>query len=545
MRSIILLFLLVLSGCAHFDSIKQPNLDQNGINNSKNAQHSPETQLSQTIKPHASHQAINIDNVSIDTLTTDHRNIWNRIRNGFTLEALDSPLAETQTNWYAARSDYFQRMTERSRLYLFHIVEELSKRNMPMEIALLPFVESAFNPAALSVAKASGVWQFMPMTGLDFNLKQNMFRDERRDIIASTDAALDYLTRLHGMFGDWFLALAAYNWGEGNIQRSINRNLASGLPADYTNLKLPQETRNYIPKLQAIKNIILNPKQYNVVLPHVPNHPYFITVTTARDIDVDIAAKLASLDLDEFIALNPSFNKPIILGATSPQILLPFENAKVFEHNLKQYKQPLSSWTTYRVTQSERPTALANKLSVDVKTLLSVNKIPSGMHLKPGSTILIPKVGNEDDIQDISAAIAENAVLIFEPDRPATRKMLVRVKSKQSIQTFAKRYGIQVAQIRQWNRKIASHTLPAGSRIVLHVPVTQNYARARPIQTAIVASKIKRVSLNQAKKVNRQSISKTKSKSVKTNKMNTRSNQKQTIQKVSTNQNKIKKKKPI
>src|ERR1700731_763473 len=225
-------------------------------------------------------------------------------------------------------------MTERSQKYLYYIVEELESRHMPTELALLPFIESAYNPQALSVAKAAGMWQFVPGTGRTYNLKQNMWQDERRDVLASTGAALDYLSRLHDMFGDWYLALAAYNWGEGNVQRAIARNQAAGLPTDYLSLKLPVETRNYVPKLQAVKNIIANPQLYGLTLPAGPNRPYFVSVKTSHDIDVDVAARLAGMPLDEFKALNPSFKKPLIVGSIESPNLLPFDNAQNLERNL-------------------------------------------------------------------------------------------------------------------------------------------------------------------------------------------------------------------
>ena len=218
-----------------------------------------------------------------------------------------------------------------------------------------------------------------------------MWQDERRDVLASTSAALDYLSRLHDMFGDWQLALAAYNWGEGNVQRAIARNEAAGLPTDYLSLRMPNETRNYVPKLQAVKNIVMNPQMYGLTLPPIPNHPYFVTVTTSHDIDVDMAAKLANMSPDEFRSLNPSFRKPVILGATQPQILLPFDNASAFERNLKTYSGSLSSWTTYTVTERSAPAAIAQKIGVDADTLMEVNKIPVGMRLKPGSTIVVPR----------------------------------------------------------------------------------------------------------------------------------------------------------
>ena len=414
-------------------------------------------------------ETINVDQASVDQLTTADSDLWARIRRGFQMPDLQSDLVDMQVTWYSERPDYVQRMTERSQKYLYHIVEELEARHMPTELALLPFIESAYNPQALSVAKAAGMWQFVPGTGRTYNLKQNMWQDERRDVLASTSAALDYLSRLHDMFGDWYLALAAYNWGEGNVQRAIARNQAAGLPTDYQSLRMPGETRNYVPKLQAVKNIVTNPQMYGLTLPSIPNHPYFVTVTTAHDIDVDTAAKLANMSGDEFRSLNPSFKKPVILGATQPQILLPFDNASAFERNLKSYSGQLSSWTTYTVTERARPAAIAEKIGVDADTLMSVNKIPAGMRLKPGSTIVVPR-GDDDDDEDISADVAESAVLAMEPDVPDTRKMLIRVRRKQSMGALADRYGVSIAQLKAWNRTRRDLVTP-GQVIVLHVPV--------------------------------------------------------------------------
>jgi membrane-bound lytic murein transglycosylase D len=414
-------------------------------------------------------ETINVDQGSVDQLTSPDADLWARIRRGFQMPDLQSDLVDMQVNWYAQRPDYVARMTERSQKYLYHIVEELEQRHMPTELALLPFIESAYNPQALSVAKAAGMWQFVPDTGRTYNLKQNMWQDERRDVLASTSAALDYLSRLHDMFGDWQLALAAYNWGEGNVQRAIARNEAAGLPTDYADLRMPNETRNYVPKLQAVKNIVMNPQAYGLALPTIPNHPYFVTVTTAHDIDVDIAAKLANMTPDEFRSLNPSFKKPVILGATQPQILLPFDNASAFEHNLKAYSGNLSSWTTYTVTERAAPAALAQKIGVDPDTLMEVNKIPVGMRLKPGSTIVIPRTDDDAD-EDISADVAESAVLAMEPDVPDTRKMLIRVRRKQTMAALAVRYGVSIGQLKGWNRTHRDQVNP-GQVIVLHVPV--------------------------------------------------------------------------
>ena len=265
--------------------------------------------------------------------------LWDRIRRGFAMPNLQHELVQDREQWYATRPEYMQRMTERSRKYLFHIVEELERRGMPTELALLPYIESAFNPQAVSTAKAAGMWQFMPATGNYFDLKQNAFRDDRRDVLASTRAALDYLQKLYGMFGDWHLALAAYNWGEGSVGRAIARNQKAGLGTSYTDLTLPGETRMYVPKLQAVKNIVARPDAYGTELPLIENHPYFQTVDISHDIDVALAARLAGVREEDFKALNPSLHRPLILAAGTPQILLPWDNAKVFERNFEAYNQ--------------------------------------------------------------------------------------------------------------------------------------------------------------------------------------------------------------
>lgn len=272
---------------------------------------------------------VDLSKQSVSNLMAPSNDLWVQIRQGFQLPELDSPLVEKQTQWLVNRPDYVNRSMARSSRYLFYIVEEVNRRNMPTEIALLPFVESAFNPEAKSTAKAMGIWQFMPRTGQDFKLTQNVFRDERRDVLQSTNAALDYLQRLYKQFGDWQLALAAYNWGEGNVARAIKRNQALRKPTDYESLTMPRETREYVPKLMAYKNIVQNPGAYNIVLPELENHPYFVAIDVTRDIDVDVAAQLAEMSLEDFRNLNPAFNKPVILAAADQQMLLPFARAEL------------------------------------------------------------------------------------------------------------------------------------------------------------------------------------------------------------------------
>jgi membrane-bound lytic murein transglycosylase D len=319
-------------------------------------------------------------------------------------------------------------MTRSSR-YLFYIVQEVNARNMPTEIALLPFVESAFVTNAKSSAKAVGLWQFMPATGKDFRLTQNVFRDERRDVLQSTDAALDYLQRLHDQFGSWELALAAYNWGAGNVAKAQKRNLAAGLPTNYESLTMPKETRNYVPKLMAYRQIVLDPQAYGIVLPELENHPYFVALDVDNDIDVALVIKLAEIPEEEFHNLNPSFNKPVILSNANQQILLPFAHAEIFQSNLKAYNKPLSTWTAVKVAKTESVDQLAKTLGVEVDALRSVNGIPRGMRVKVGSTVLIPKTSRRPG--DVSTAMAENASLSLEKPAPPASKCGKSSKSGQ------------------------------------------------------------------------------------------------------------------
>lgn len=406
--------------------------------------------------------------------------LWGRIRNGYAIPDLDNQLVANQLNWYSSRADYIQRAVERGSRYLFHVVEELEKRGMPTELALLPFIESAFNPQALSTAKASGMWQFMAATGRDFNLKQNMFKDDRRGVIDSTDAALTYLERLHTMFGDWQLALAAYNWGEGSVQRAIKKQQALGLPTDFESLSalMPNETKNYLPKLQAVKNIIGHPEQFNISLPKLENQPYFVTVEKTRDIDVRVAAKLAELSVSEFNALNPQFNRPVITGDSSTKILLPMENAALFKENLSKWQGPLSTWATHTVGKTERVESLATRLGLKPEVLREVNLIPAKMLVKAGSTLLIPKSSKTPD-QDISMEIAEKAQLIIEKNPPPGRQVNFKVGKRDSLNSIARRYRVSVAQLKSWNN-LKHDSVAAGQTLQIHLPYVAAATKGKP-----------------------------------------------------------------
>ena len=403
--------------------------------------------------------------------------LWHRVRDGFAIPDMDTAEVKVWEQWYASRPDYVARMTARGSRYLFHITEEVERRHMPTELALLPFTESAFNPQAMSVAQASGMWQFVSATGKDFDLKQNIFRDDRRDVLASTRAALDYLQRLHDMFGDWRLALAAYNCGQGTVQRAINRNLKAGLPTDYVNLNLPTETRQYVPKLQAVKNIVLHPEAYSLTLPPVGNHPYFLSVPIERDIDVDTAAKLANVPIDEFRMLNPQLDKPVILAAGTPQVLLPYDNADDFVRALKSHEGALASWTVYVVGKTMRPADAARMVGMSEAELRAVNHIPARMLVKSGSTLLVPR--SAQHVADVSVKVADSAALSLAPDLPPTRRVNMRVgKGGESVASVAKRWHVAPSQVAAWNHVAASGKFAAGTTAVLFLPRSTSLARA-------------------------------------------------------------------
>lgn len=301
--------------------------------------------------------------------------LWERVRHGFGLAALDSPLIRKHEQWYASRQDYIQRFVERGSRYLYHVVEEVERRGMPTEIVLLPIIESAFNPQAYSRAQASGMWQFIPSTGRLYGLQQDWSADHRRDVILSTNAALDYLQKLYAQFNSWELAFAAYNCGEGCVARAILKNERKKKPTDFVHLNLPRETQNYVPKLMAVKNIIMTPGDFGILLASVTNRPYFTKVDAPERIDVNLAAKLAEMPQDEFCALNPAFTKPVASSA-SGYFLVPVENAETFRANLEQYRSlngPLVSWQAVSVKRGESVDKVAQRYGMTPSYLRATN----------------------------------------------------------------------------------------------------------------------------------------------------------------------------
>ncbi|MDA0190948.1 MAG: LysM peptidoglycan-binding domain-containing protein [Proteobacteria bacterium] len=397
-------------------------------------------------------------------LTAQADDLFARIRTGFAMPNLSSDLVLHHQQWYMNRPDYLRRMVERSSRYLHHIVEEIEKRGMPTELALLPMVESAYNPMAYSRSHASGLWQFIPSTGKNFNLEQNWWIDERRDIVASTAAALDYLQTIYEMHGDWQLALASYNWGEGAVGRAIAKNRAKGLPTDYPSLTMPNETKNYVPKLQALKNIFGSPRLLaEIGLEPIPNRPYFGTVTLTPRIDVKVAARLAEMPVDEFVALNPAHNRPVI-GAETP-LVLPAGKVETFMSNLESHQssdQPLSTWQTYTLRNGERLEQVAPRFGMTVANLKEVNGIKGRIKVKPGITLLVPA---RDGEAAESPAPAVPRLPAADPEPPAAGKTHT-VRAGETLYAVARRYGTSVAELRRLNQ-LRSDRLSAGMRLTV------------------------------------------------------------------------------
>ena len=421
--------------------------------------------------------------IPIIDLTVVPPDLWDRMRTGFSMPNLSSPIVQDRQIWYASRPSYVKHMVERSKRYLYYIVEELEKRGMPTELALLPMVESAFNPMAYSRAHASGLWQFIPSTGKSYKLQQNSWYDGRRDVVASTGAALDYLQFLYEMHGDWHLALASYNWGENAVARAIEKNRVKGLPTDYLSLTMPTETRYYVPKLQALKNIIANPHAFGVDLEAVPNAPYFVTVEKTRDIDVRLAAKLADMPLTEFLALNPGHNRPVMVANGSPALVLPADKAQVFLANLEGHGQPLSSWHSYSLKPGDKLEKIAAANGISLTRLKEINGIGRKTKVAPGYQLMLPLKG----------ASLEPLPAMYQPPparevRVSLRKISYTVKRGDTLPAIAQQFKVSADDLRKWN-KIGR--LTAGQRLVIEVQQTSPARSAKPAKNRRAAKKKK------------------------------------------------------
>jgi membrane-bound lytic murein transglycosylase D len=414
----------------------------------------------------------------------EEKDLWERIRRGFSMPELDTPLVADKERSYLAQPAYLQRMMARGGRYLFFIVEELERRNMPTELALLPFVESAMNPVAISSAKASGLWQFIPSTGRAYALNQNWWVDNRRDVVKSTHAALDYLQKIYAMHGnDWFLALASYNWGEGSVGRAVKSAKAKGLSGDYLSLSMPNETRHYVPKLLALKHIVQRSEELNVSLPVMLNKPYFVTIEKTRPIDLKLAAKFAGMTVDEFVGLNPAHNRPVIAASKNNEIKLPADRVESFLEAVKKHSDDnlvMASWQPYTVKPGETLGQVAQRGGVPEAEIRKANGLRAEAKILPGTNLLVPhaQVADERKVESFVAPRVYEQVNV--PGQYHT------VGKKENVATIARRYGLSVASLKAWNG--IKKTAARGMNLLVRPAYAQTVLTAESGQRQVVSS---------------------------------------------------------
>ncbi|MFT6465680.1 LysM peptidoglycan-binding domain-containing protein [Halopseudomonas sp.] len=399
--------------------------------------------------------------------------LWSRIRQGFMLDpgAIDNPRVNQQRLLYIAQPRYFELTSPRAERYMHYVVEQLDARQMPLELALLPFVESGYNPMAMSSSSAAGIWQFIPSTGEVFSLRQDWWYDGRRDITASTQAALDYLSKLSDMFGgDWLLAIAAYNCGEGCVGRAIKRNQQLGLPTDYWNLQLPQETMNYVPKLLAMSQIIDRPSLHGLVLPNLADTPYFTEVEIKRQLDLHKAAELAGMPTEDFMLLNPAFKQRM----TSPQgiyrLLVPVDRAEQFSTALARLPESERvSYLHYQVRSGDTLSQIARRHQLSVSAIRDANQL-SGNVINIGQKLILPQLGAGP------AALSQPAAQV------ATSQSVYRVKAGDSLWNISRAHGVSISALREHNNIDANHSLSVGQS--LRIPGNRSTAIANTAGSA-------------------------------------------------------------
>ncbi|HEY4444429.1 MAG TPA: LysM peptidoglycan-binding domain-containing protein [Steroidobacteraceae bacterium] len=397
----------------------------------------------------------------------DYDDLFDRMRAGFALDEVQEPAIDTQLAWFEHNPDYLERVFQRGQRYMYHIVTEVEARGMPLEFALLPVVESAYEPFAYSVSRAAGLWQFIPGTGVRFGLKQNWWFDGRRDVIESTRAALDYLQALHDQFdGDWLLAIAAYNVGENTVQRELDFNRAHGKPTDFWHLKLPAETRAYVPKLLALKRLMAEPERYGLEFAVIPNEPYFAVIETDSQIDLKIAAKLAGASYDELVALNPGYNR----WATDPdgphRMLVPIDNADGFESALKTLSpDERVRFAIHEVTRRETLASIAKQYGTSAAVISKINDLKGGK-VAAGESLKIPEISGQLPDKVLLAA--------SRVDRPQTdlggrgkHHIVYRVRAGETLSSIARRHGMPVSTLARLNNMGATETLVKGQRLVI------------------------------------------------------------------------------
>ncbi len=386
-------------------------------------------------------------------------NIWKEVNKGYGIpdpkKKWAKKVVKKYERWYSEHPVYTYRMFERTKRYIYYVVQEVKKRNMPMEIALLPIIESAYNPIARSNMKAVGLWQFIPSTGKNYGLKQNWWKDERSNVILSTNASLNYLEKLYKQFGTWELALAGYNAGEGKVAREIKKNKRRKRPTDYYTISLPRETDEYVSKLIAMKHIIQNPSKFNVDVPYIPNAPYFEEVTLTEQMDIDLILKLADISSEEFELLNAHHKRPLIPKEQEPIIiLLPKNKIETYNKNLAEHNEPLSNWVLYKPKRKESIMKVAKKFDINLSTFKRINSLNGRVTFRKNSTVLIPK----------SNALKSKYTLKGTGDYNYTSVGTHHVSKGDTLGGIARKYKVSIEDLKEFN-ELDSHIIIIGTTI--------------------------------------------------------------------------------
>jgi len=401
-------------------------------------------------------------------VSDDHSQLWDRIREGYALPANDNARIDTFVKWYTKNPKYIARVTERGEKYLFHIVEMMERYKVPLEIALLPIVESAFDPFAYSHGRASGMWQFVPSTGRQYGLKQNWWYDGRRDVVASTEAAVKFLSYLNRRFdGDWLLALAAYNSGEGNVSKAIRRNKKAGKPTDFWSLKLPRETQAYVPQLLALSKVVRSPQQYKLKLEPIDNASWFTTVDISSQIDMAQAARLAGMDIDQLYKMNPGFNR----WATDPdgphRLLIPNEHAAKFISNLNALPtEERIAWQRYTIKPGDSLIKISKKFNTSVSALQSANSL-RGNGIRAGKTLMIPVATAPARHYAYSAAERLKRTQSKSGSKSSKQKIRYTVKAGDSFWKIAREHNVSVGKLSKWNGMAPKDPIKIGQKLVI------------------------------------------------------------------------------
>jgi membrane-bound lytic murein transglycosylase D len=397
----------------------------------------------------------------------DYDDLFERMRAGFAFDEVSEPAIDQQLAWFEHNPEYLERVFQRGQRYMYHIITEVERRGMPTEFALLPVVESAYEPFAYSRSRAAGLWQFIPGTGVRFGLKQTWWYDGRRDVVESTRAALDYLQALHDEFnGDWLLAIAAYNVGEAGVERAIAYNASVGRPTDFWHLNLPAETRAYVPKLLAMKRLMAEPERYGLEFAPIPNEPYFAVIETESQIDLKIAAQLAGTSYDDLVGLNPGYNRWATDPAGPHRMLVPIDYADAFESALQTLApEDRVRYTAHEVGKRETLGMIAKRYGTSAAVLAKVNDLPGG-RVTAGESLKIPEIsGSLPDKVMIAAARV---------DRPETdtgghkaHQIVYRVRAGETLSSIARRNNIPVSTLARLNNLGTGDSLVKGQRLLI------------------------------------------------------------------------------